>query len=126
MNQDDLLDAFREMTLLELSEFRKVFEETFGVEAAAPVVAHDVPGSQEADGPPQEEQTEFTVTLTAIGNTKIQVIKAVRQILPELGLAQAKERVDAVPVAILTNVSQETAQRARDVLSAAGAQVQMT
>jgi large subunit ribosomal protein L7/L12 len=118
----DLLDAFKEMTLLELSEFVKEFEETFGVTAAAPVaaVAAAPGGPTEADA--VEEQDEFDVVLEAAGEKKIQVIKEVRS-LTSLGLKEAKELVEAAPKPVLEKVAKDAAEKAKDALESAGATV---
>jgi len=123
LSTDDLLDAFKEMTLLELSEFVKQFEDTFGVTAAAPVamgVAPPVGGGDSA--PAEEEKDEFDVVLDSIGDKKIQVIKEVRS-LTSLGLKEAKELVEAAPKAVLEHVNREAADKAREALEAAGASV---
>ena len=119
----DLLDAFKEMTLLELSEFVKQFEETFGVTAAAPV-AVAAPGAAGGGAPveAEEEKDEFDVVLDAIGEKKIQVIKEVRG-LTSLGLKEAKELVEAAPKAILEAVNKEAADKAKESLEGAGATV---
>ena len=121
LSSDELLDAFKEMTLVELSEFVKKFEEEFDVEAAAPVaaVAAAAPAAVAAA---EEEQTEFTVVLSAVGDKKIQVIKAVRA-LTKLGLAEAKGLVDGAPANVLENVSKEDAEKAKADLEEAGATV---
>jgi large subunit ribosomal protein L7/L12 len=120
----DLLDAFKEMTLLELSEFVKEFEETFGVTAAAPVAV--APAGAPAGGgegaAAAEEQDEFDVVLDSAGDKKIQVIKEVRG-LTSLGLKEAKELVEAAPKAILEKVNKETAEKAKEALEGAGASV---
>lgn len=118
--QDELLEAFGEMTLVELSDFVKAFEEKFDVEAAAPVaaVAAAAPGA----APAEEEKDEFDVILSAVGDKKIQVIKAVRAIT-NLGLAEAKDLVVSAPKPILEGVNKETADKAKEELEAAGAQV---
>ena len=119
----DLLDAFKEMTLLELSEFVKEFEETFGVTAAAPVAAvAAVPGAPGAEAATVEEQDEFDVVLEAAGDKKIQVIKEVRS-LTSLGLKEAKELVEAAPKPVLEKVAKDAAEKAKDALEAAGATV---
>jgi len=120
----DLLDAFKEMTLLELSEFVKQFEDTFGVTAAAPVAVAAAPGAAGAAGEAtvEEEQDEFDVILDAAGEKKIQVIKEVRS-LTSLGLKEAKELVEAAPKPILEKVTKEAADKAKDALEAAGATV---
>ena len=119
----DLLDAFKEMTLLELSAFVKEFEETFGVTAAAPV-AVAAPGGGGAAAPTEvaEEQDEFDVVLEAAGDKKIQVIKEVRG-LTSLGLKEAKDLVEAAPKAVLEKVTKEAADKARETLEGAGATV---
>ena len=120
---DDLLDAFKEMSLIELSEFVKQFEETFGVTAAAPVAvaAPGAPGAPaEAEAP--EEKDEFDVVLEAGGEKKIQVIKEVRA-LTSLGLKEAKDLVEAAPKAVLEKVNKEVAEKAKAALEGAGATV---
>jgi large subunit ribosomal protein L7/L12 len=127
LSTDDLLGAFKEMTLLELSEFVKQFEETFGVSAAAPVaVATGAVAAPGAAAPAEEaeEQTEFDVVLTAAGDKKIQVIKEVRS-LTSLGLKEAKDLVEAAPKAILEKVNKETADKAKAKLEAEGAGVKL-
>ena len=107
LSTDELLDAFKEMTLLELSEFVKQFEDTFDVKAAAPVaVAAPVAGGAGAEAPAAEEKDEFNVTLEAAGDKKIQVIKEVRT-LTSLGLKEAKDLVDGAPKLVLENVNKE-------------------
>ena len=124
MSTDDLLDAFKEMTLLELSEFVKQFEETFDVKAAAPVaVAAAGPAGGSADGEAAaEEQDEFDVILEAAGDKKIQVIKEVRT-LTSLGLKEAKDLVDGAPKTVLEKVNKEAAEKAKAALEGAGASV---
>jgi large subunit ribosomal protein L7/L12 len=124
LNTDELLDAFKEMTLLELSEFVKQFEETFGVTAAAPVAAAAAPAAGGAAGDADEvaEQDEFDVVLEAAGDKKINVIKEVRS-LTSLGLKEAKDLVEAAPKAILEKVTKEAAEKAKDSLETAGASV---
>jgi large subunit ribosomal protein L7/L12 len=126
MSSDDLLDAFKEMTLLELSEFVKQFEETFGVSAAAPVALAGpaAPGAGAAAVEEEEEQTEFDVVLNAAGDKKIQVIKEVRA-LTSLGLKEAKDLVDSAPKAVLERVPREQADKAKEQLEAAGASVEL-
>jgi large subunit ribosomal protein L7/L12 len=123
LTTDELLDAFKEMTLLELSEFVKQFEDTFGVTAAAPVAAA-APAAAGAGAGAEEvvEQDEFDVVLEAAGDKKINVIKEVRS-LTSLGLKEAKELVEAAPKAILEKVNKEAAAKAKDALEAAGATV---
>jgi large subunit ribosomal protein L7/L12 len=123
LSTDELLDAFKEMTLLELSEFVKQFEDTFGVTAAAPVaVAAAAPAGAGADAAEAVEQDEFDVVLEAAGDKKIQVIKEVRS-LTSLGLKEAKDLVEAAPKAILEKVAKDAAEKARESLEGAGATV---
>ena len=123
LSSADLLDAFKEMTLIELSEFVKQFEETFDVKAAAPVaVAGPAAGGGAAAAEEVEEQDEFDVILEAAGDKKIQVIKEVRP-LTGLGLKEAKDVVDAAPSKILEKVNKETAEKAKAVLEGVGATV---
>ena len=124
MTTDELLGAFKEMTLLELSEFVKQFEDTFGVTAAAPVAVAAAPatGGAAADGAPAEEQDEFDVILESAGEKKIQVIKEVRS-LTSLGLKEAKDLVEAAPKPVLEKVNKEAADKAREALEGAGAGV---
>ena len=125
LTTDELLDAFKELTLLELSEFVKQFEETFEVTAAAPVAvaAAGAPAAGGADaGAAAEEQDEFDVILEAAGDKKIQVIKEVRA-LTSLGLGEAKALVDGAPKPVLEGVNKETADKAKEQLEAAGATV---
>ena len=127
LSTDDLLGAFKEMSLLELSEFVKQFEETFGVSAAAPVaVAAGAVAAPGAAAPAEEaeEQTEFDVVLNAAGDKKIQVIKEVRA-LTSLGLKEAKELVDSAPKAVLEHVAKEQADKAKAQLEGAGASVEL-
>ncbi|MEU8255873.1 50S ribosomal protein L7/L12 [Micromonospora inaquosa] len=119
----ELLDAFKEMTLIELSEFVKQFEETFEVTAAAPVaVAAAGGGAGGAAAPAEEEKDEFDVILEADGGKKIQVIKVVRE-LTGLGLKEAKDAVESAPKAILEKVNKETAEKAKTKLEGEGAKV---
>ncbi len=122
LSTDELLDAFKEMTLLELSEFVKQFEETFGVTAAAPVAVAAAPAAGGAAAEEVAEQDEFDVVLEAAGEKKINVIKEVRA-LTSLGLKEAKELVEAAPKAILEKVNKEAAEKAKEQLEAAGASV---
>lgn len=118
-----LLETFEEMSVLELSEFLKAFEEKFDVTAAAPVAAAAAPAGDE-DGTTVEEQDEFDVVLTAVGDKKIQVIKEVRS-LTSLGLKEAKALVDEAPSAILEAVDKDAAEKAKESLEAAGATVEL-
>ena len=125
LSTTELLDAFKEMTLLELSDFVKQFEETFEVTAAAPVaVAAAAPAGGGGDGgaPAAEEQDEFDVILEAAGDKKIQVIKEVRG-LTSLGLKEAKDLVDGAPKPVLEKVAKDAAEKAKAALEAAGATV---
>jgi large subunit ribosomal protein L7/L12 len=125
LSTDELLDAFKEMTLLELSEFVKQFEDTFDVTAAAPVAAAAPAAAGGADAPAaEEEQDEFDVVLTGAGEKKIQVIKEVRA-LTSLGLKEAKDLVDGAPKAVLEKVNKEAADKAKDALEGAGASVEV-
>lgn len=121
LNTGDLLDAFKEMTLIELSEFVKQFEETFGVTAAAPVAAAAAPGAA-APAEAEAVQDEFDVVLEAAGEKKINVIKEVRA-LTSLGLKEAKDLVEAAPKAILEGVDKAAAEKAKEALEGAGATV---
>jgi large subunit ribosomal protein L7/L12 len=118
LSNDELLDAFKEMTIIELSDFVKLFEETFDVTAAAVAVAGPAAGGEEA----AEEKDEFDVILEAAGDKKIQVIKEVRG-LTSLGLKEAKDLVDGAPKPVLENVNKETADKAKAALEGAGATV---
>jgi len=122
LSTDELLDAFKEMTLLELSEFVKQFEETFDVTAAAPVAVAAV-AQAAAPAEAVEEQDEFDVILEAAGEKKIQVIKEVRTLVSGLGLKEAKDLVDSAPKAILEKVNKEAAEKAKAALEGAGATV---
>ena len=125
LSTDELLDAFKEMTLIELSEFVKQFEETFGVTAAAPVAVAGPAqggGGGAAETPQVEEQDEFDVILEAAGEKKIQVIKEVRA-LTSLGLKEAKDLVDGAPKPVLEKVNKEAADKAKGQLEGAGASV---
>jgi large subunit ribosomal protein L7/L12 len=121
---DDLLEAFKEMSLIELSEFVKQFEETFGVTAAAPVAVAAAPagGGGGAAAEAAEEQDEFDVVLDGAGDKKIQVIKVVRE-LTSLGLKEAKDLVDGAPKTVLEKVNKEAADKAKAALEEAGASV---
>jgi large subunit ribosomal protein L7/L12 len=123
LSTDDLLDAFKELTLLELSEFVKKFEETFEVTAAAPVAVAAAPGAAAAPAEAAEEQSEFDVILEGAGDKKIGVIKVVREIVSGLGLKEAKDLVDSAPKPLLEKVTKEAAEEAKGKLEAAGAAV---
>ncbi|MEV4499151.1 50S ribosomal protein L7/L12 [Micromonospora arborensis] len=122
LSTDELLDAFKEMTLIELSEFVKQFETTFEVTAAAPVAIAQGGGGGGTAAPVEEEKDEFDVILEADGGKKIQVIKVVRE-LTGLGLKEAKDAVEAAPKAILEKVNKETADKAKAKLEGEGAKV---
>ncbi|RJQ79137.1 50S ribosomal protein L7/L12 [Amycolatopsis panacis] len=118
----ELIDAFKELTLLELSDFVKEFEEVFDVTAAAPAaVVAAAPGA--AAPAAVEEQDEFDVVLESAGDKKIQVIKVVREVVSGLGLKEAKELVEAAPKALLEKVDKEAAEAAKEKLEAAGAKI---
>ncbi|MBX6390197.1 MAG: 50S ribosomal protein L7/L12 [Frankia sp.] len=126
LSTDELLDAFKEMTLLELAEFVKQFEETFGVTAAAPVAVAAAPaaaGAGGAEAAAAEEKDEFDVILEAAGDKKIQVIKEVRALVSGLGLKEAKDLVDSAPKPVLEKVAKDVADKAKAALEGAGATV---
>ena len=124
LTTDELLDAFKELTLIELSEFVKQFEDTFGVTAAAPVAVAAAPGAGGGAAPAEAEaeQDEFDVVLESAGDKKIQVIKEVRT-LTSLGLKEAKDLVEAAPKAVLEGVDKAAAEKAKEALEGAGASV---
>jgi large subunit ribosomal protein L7/L12 len=124
LSTDQLLDQFKEMNLLELSEFIKAFEEAFDVKAAAAAPMMVAAPGAAAGGEEAEEQTEFDVILTGAGDQKIQVIKEVRA-LTSLGLKEAKDLVDGAPKPVLEKVAKEQADKAREQLEAAGASVEV-
>jgi large subunit ribosomal protein L7/L12 len=125
MSKEDLLEVFKNMTVLELNEFLKAFEEEFGVTAAAPVAVASAGGGGGAAAPEAaEEQDEFDVILQAAGDKKIQVIKVVRE-LTSLGLKEAKDLVDGAPKPVVEKASKEDAEKAKTKLEEAGAQVEM-
>ena len=119
---DELLEAFKEMTLIELSEFVKLFEDTFGVTAAAPVAVAAAGAAPAAEAEEEEVSNEVDVILESAGDKKIQVIKEVRA-LTSLGLKEAKDLVEAAPKAVLEKVTREAAAKAQEALEAAGASV---
>jgi large subunit ribosomal protein L7/L12 len=125
MTTEELLDVFKNMTVLELNSFLKAFEEEFGVTAAAPVAVAAGPGAGAAVAEVAEEQDEFDVVLIAAGDKKIQVIKEVRAIVSGLGLKEAKDLVDSAPKPVLEKVSKEDAEKAKAQLEEAGAQVEI-
>ena len=128
LTQDDLLEAIDKMTVLELSEFIKRFEERYGVTAAAPVAAAAAPaasgGGEAGAAAPVEEQSEFTATLTEIGPNKIPVIKVVRE-LTGLGLKEAKDLVDAAPKAVKEGVARDEAEKIKAAIEEQGGKVEI-
>ncbi|MFA4080402.1 MULTISPECIES: 50S ribosomal protein L7/L12 [Mycobacteriaceae] len=122
LSTEELIDAFKELTLLELSEFVKTFEEVFEVTAAAPVAVAAAGGAAPA-AEAAEEQSEFDVILESAGDKKIGVIKVVREIVSGLGLKEAKDLVDAAPKPLLEKVAKEAAEDAKAKLEAAGATI---
>ena len=125
LSKDELIEAFKEMTLIELSEFVKEFEDVFDVEAAAPVAAAAPGAPAEGGASAAEEQTEFDVVLTDAGAKKIGVIKAVRELVSGLGLKEAKEMVEGAPKAIIEGASKDDAEAAKTKLEEAGASVEL-
>jgi large subunit ribosomal protein L7/L12 len=127
LSTDELLEAFKDLTLIELSEFVKKFEETFAVTAAAPVAVAAAPGAAAAAAAPaEEEKDEFNVVLEAAGDKKIQVIKVVRELVSGLGLKEAKDLVESAPKPILEAVAKDAADAAKAKLEEAGAKVSLT
>ncbi len=122
LTTDEIIDALKEMTLLEASELVKAIEDTFGVSAAAPAAVVAAPAAGAAGAAEAEEKTEFDVVLEGFGDNKIQVIKAVRE-LTNLGLKEAKEVVESAPKAVLEGAKKEDAEAAKEKLEAAGAAV---
>ncbi|WP_281689613.1 50S ribosomal protein L7/L12 [Pseudonocardia thermophila] len=129
LSTDELLEAFKDLTLIELAEFVKKFEETFDVTAAAPVAVAAAPGAAAGAGgaaaPAEEEKDEFNVVLEAAGDKKIQVIKVVRELVSGLGLKEAKDLVESAPKPILEGVNKEAADAAKAKLEEAGAKVNL-
>jgi large subunit ribosomal protein L7/L12 len=125
LSTDELLEAFKDLTLIELSEFVKKFEETFDVTAAAPVAVAAAPAAGAVAEAP-EEKDEFNVVLEAAGDKKIQVIKVVRELVSGLGLKEAKDLVEAAPKPILEGVAKDAADAAKAKLEDAGAKVSLT
>ena len=123
LTTEELLDAFKEMTLIELSEFAKAFEDTFEVTAAAPVAVAAAGAAAGAPAAAAEEKDEFDVVIEAVGDKKIQVIKVVREIVSGLGLKEAKDLVEAAPKAVLEGASKDDAEAAKTKLEEAGATV---
>ncbi|ALE79126.1 MULTISPECIES: 50S ribosomal protein L7/L12 [Pseudonocardia] len=125
LSTDELLDAFKELTLLELSDFVKKFEETFEVTAAAPVAVAAAGAPAAGAAPAEEEKDEFDVVLEAAGDKKIQVIKVVREVVSGLGLKEAKDLVESAPKPLLEGVAKEAAEAAKTKLEEAGAKVSL-
>ena len=123
LSKDELIEQFKEMTLIELSEFLKEFEEVFDVTAAAPVAVAAAPGAAGGDAAAAEEKDEFDVVLEDAGDKKIGVIKVVRELVPGLGLKDAKEMVEGAPKAILEGANKDDAEAAKAKLEEAGAKV---
>ncbi|MDR6940027.1 50S ribosomal protein L7/L12 [Arcanobacterium hippocoleae] len=123
LTAEELIEAFKELTLVELNDFVKKFEEEFEVEAAAPVAAVAVAPAAGGEAAAAEEKDEFDVVIESAGDKKIQVIKVVRELDSSLGLKEAKELVEAAPKAIFEGVNKETAEAAKEKLEAAGATV---
>jgi len=124
MSTTELLDVFKNMTVLELNDFLKAFEDEFGVTAAAPVAVAAAPGAGTAPADVPEEKDEFDVILTAAGDKKIQVIKVVRE-LTSLGLKEAKDLVDGAPKPVVEKASKEDAEKAKAKLEDSGASVEL-
>ncbi len=124
MTKEEFLTAVEEMTVLELAELVKALEEKFGVTAAPVAVAAPAGGAAAAEGP-KEEQTSFNVVITEAGANKLSAIKAVRELVPTLGLTEAKALVESAPKEVLTGVGKEAAQEAKKKLEAAGAKVEL-
>jgi large subunit ribosomal protein L7/L12 len=125
MSKEDLLTAIEEMSVLDLSELVKALEEKFGVTAAAPVAMAAAGAPAAEAGEPAEEQTVFNVWIAAAGANKLGVIKTLREIVPTLGLKEAKDLVDAAPKEVMTAVNKKTADEAKEKLTAAGATVEL-
>lgn len=125
LSKDDILTAVEEMSVLELSDLVKALEEKFGVSAQAMVAAAPAAGAPAGDAPAGEEQTVFNVVIASGGANKIAVIKAVRELVPTLGLKEAKDLVDGAPKEVLTAVNKKTADEAKEKLTAAGATVEL-
>lgn len=126
LTKDELMQAIEEMSVLELSDLVKALEEKFGVSAAAmAVAAAPAAGAAAADAAPAEEQTVFNVILASAGANKIGVIKAIRELVPTLGLKEAKDLADTAPKEVLTQVNKKTADEAKEKLTAAGATVEL-
>lgn len=125
MTKDELIKAVEEMSVLELSELVKALEEKFGVTAQAAVAAAPLATAAADAGEPKEEQTVFNVVVTNSGANKLSVIKTLRELVPTLGLKEAKDLVDAAPKEVMTQVNKKTAEEAKEKLTAAGASVEL-
>ncbi|MGI8419024.1 MAG: 50S ribosomal protein L7/L12 [Candidatus Levyibacteriota bacterium] len=126
LSKDELMKAIEEMSVLQLSDLVKALEEKFGVSAAATMVAAAPAGGAAADaGEPAEEKTSFDVIIASSGAQKIAVIKALRELVPTLGLKEAKDLVDAAPKEVMNQVNKKTADEAKEKLTAAGATVEL-
>ncbi|OGG27409.1 50S ribosomal protein L7/L12 [Candidatus Gottesmanbacteria bacterium RIFCSPLOWO2_01_FULL_39_12b] len=125
LNKEDILKAVEEMSVLELADLVKAIEEKFGVSAALPAVASAQAGPVTASGEAAPEQTTFNVVLANAGGNKIGVIKAVRELVPTLGLQEAKTLVESAPKEVLTGVNKKTAEEAKAKLTTAGASVEL-
>ena len=125
MTKDELMSAIEGMTVLELADLVKALEEKFGVSAAATMVAPAAVGAPAADAAPVEEQTVFNVVLASAGANKIGVIKAIRELVPTLGLKEAKDLVDGAPKEVMSQVNKKTAEEAKTKLTAAGGTVEL-
>lgn len=127
LSKEELLSAIEEMSVLDLSELVKALEEKFGVTAAAPVAVAAAPaaGGDAAGGEPAEEQTVFNVWIAQAGANKLGVIKTLRELVPTLGLKEAKDLVDTAPKEVMTAVNKKTADEAKEKLTAAGATVEL-
>lgn len=125
LSKDDLIKAVEEMSVLELSEFVKMLEEKFGVSAQAMVAPQAAGAGTAVSEEPKEEQTVFNVVIASSGANKIAVIKALRELVPTLGLKEAKDLVDAAPKEAMTQVNKKTAEEAKVKLTAAGATVEL-
>jgi large subunit ribosomal protein L7/L12 len=125
ITKEDLMSAIEEMSVLELSDLVKALEEKFGVSAAATMMAASPAAGPAADAAPAEEQTVFNVVLTSAGAQKIAVIKAIRELVPTLGLKEAKDLADTAPKEIMSQVNKATAEEAKTKLTAAGGTVEL-
>lgn len=125
LNKNDLMQAIEEMTVLELSELVKALEEKFGVSAAATMTAAPSQAASADSSEPKEEQTVFNVILASTGANKIAVIKALRELIPTLGLKEAKDKADQAPQEVMSQVNKKTAEEAKTKLTAAGATVEL-